>query len=349
MSKTKRKRYTGTFKAKVGLEALMGVKTVGQIARDYQVHPVQVTQWKGVIRSHLPELFEPARPEGEDSQELIAQLHEKIGQLTVEADWLKKSASNWGCESATKLGVAMRRTELTTAVRTGGDLAQRVLLRAGAGERGESGVDAAVGRVASGTSGVWESAFDCGVAAGRPGGQSQARGATAAVDGGGGGVSQAVVEFTRGGTADLSLPVGRAGNQRSGSGVVQRHYVRADGRRVHVSGGGDGLVEPVCAGVGVVQQLGQRVLYPGVDGGVGQRPAATDPQHGPGLPVHQRGVSGCGGVGRGGREHGWAGAVDRQPVHRAVMAQRQAGGYLPAGLCRRLDGATRIGSLVYRL
>ena len=36
MSKTKRKRYTGAFKAKVGLEALMGVKTVGQIARDYQ-------------------------------------------------------------------------------------------------------------------------------------------------------------------------------------------------------------------------------------------------------------------------------------------------------------------------
>ena len=50
MSKTKRKRYTGAFKAKVGLEALMGVKTVGQIAREYEVHPVHVTQWKGVIR-----------------------------------------------------------------------------------------------------------------------------------------------------------------------------------------------------------------------------------------------------------------------------------------------------------
>jgi len=57
----------------------MGVKTVGQIARDYQVHPVQVTQWKG-----------------EDSQELIAQLHEKIGQLAVEADWLKKKCRQLG-------------------------------------------------------------------------------------------------------------------------------------------------------------------------------------------------------------------------------------------------------------
>ena len=96
MSKTKRKRYTGAFKAKVGMEALMGVKTVGQIARNYQMHPVQVTQWKGVIRSHLPELFEPARSEGADSQELIAQLHEKIGQLTVEADWLKKKCRQLG-------------------------------------------------------------------------------------------------------------------------------------------------------------------------------------------------------------------------------------------------------------
>jgi transposase len=96
MSKTKRKRYTGAFKAKVGLEALMGVKTVGQIAREYQVHPVQVTQWKGVIRDRLPELFESARPVGEDRQELVAQLHEKIGQMTVEADWLKKKCRQLG-------------------------------------------------------------------------------------------------------------------------------------------------------------------------------------------------------------------------------------------------------------
>jgi transposase len=96
MSKGKRKRYTGAFKAKVGLEALLGVKTVGQIAREYQVHPVQVTQWKGVIRERMPELFEPRRAEGEDSQEMIAQLHEKIGQLTVEADWLKKKSKLLG-------------------------------------------------------------------------------------------------------------------------------------------------------------------------------------------------------------------------------------------------------------
>jgi len=96
MSKVKRKRYTGAFKAKVGLEALRGIKTVGQIAREYEIHPVQVTQWKGIVRDRLPDLFEP-RPTGEaDSQEVIAQLHEKIGQLTVEVDWLKKKCKQLG-------------------------------------------------------------------------------------------------------------------------------------------------------------------------------------------------------------------------------------------------------------
>lgn len=78
------------------MEALMGVKTVGQVAREYQVHPVQVTQWKGVIRDRLPELFEPGRRSEPDPEAVVAQLHEKIGQLTVEVDWLKKKCRQLG-------------------------------------------------------------------------------------------------------------------------------------------------------------------------------------------------------------------------------------------------------------
>jgi transposase-like protein len=96
MSKTKRKRYSSALKAKVGLEALMGIKTAGQIARDYQVHPVQVTQWKGILRDHLPDLFESPQAASEDQERLIAQLHEKIGQLSVEVDWLKKKCKQLG-------------------------------------------------------------------------------------------------------------------------------------------------------------------------------------------------------------------------------------------------------------
>ena len=99
MSKTKskkRRRHSGAFKAKVGMEAMIGVKTVGQIAREYQIHPVQVTQWKGVIRERLPELFDPPAGQDEDTQRVVARLHEKIGELTVELDWLKKKSKQLG-------------------------------------------------------------------------------------------------------------------------------------------------------------------------------------------------------------------------------------------------------------
>jgi transposase len=94
--KAKRKRYNGAFKARVGLEAILGVKTIAQIARDYQVHPVQVSQWKTVIRERLPELFEPGAQGANDQEALIAQLHEKIGELTVDLDWLKKKSKQLG-------------------------------------------------------------------------------------------------------------------------------------------------------------------------------------------------------------------------------------------------------------
>jgi len=60
------------------------------------VHPVQVTQWKGIIRDRLPELFESGQRPDTDQAALIAQLHEKIGQLTVETDWLKKKCKQLG-------------------------------------------------------------------------------------------------------------------------------------------------------------------------------------------------------------------------------------------------------------
>jgi transposase-like protein len=56
--KAKRKRHSAAFKAKVGFEALVGLKTVSQLAREYAVHPTQVTQWRATIRDHMPELFE---------------------------------------------------------------------------------------------------------------------------------------------------------------------------------------------------------------------------------------------------------------------------------------------------
>jgi len=71
----------------VGFEALIGLKTVSQLAREYAVHPTQVTQWRATIRDHMPELLAPNQPGTADQEELIAQLHQKISQLTVNLDW----------------------------------------------------------------------------------------------------------------------------------------------------------------------------------------------------------------------------------------------------------------------
>jgi transposase-like protein len=94
--KRKRKQYSGAFKASVGLEALVGVKTTAQIAREHQVHPLLVTQWKKILRERMPELFERGQQAPDDSEKMIAQLHQKIGQLTVDLDWLKKKCRQLG-------------------------------------------------------------------------------------------------------------------------------------------------------------------------------------------------------------------------------------------------------------
>ena len=93
--KAKRRRYDGAFKAKVGLEALKGIKTVSQIAKEFEVHPVQVSQWKNQVMERLPDVFEGAGREVVD-EELVAKLHEKIGQLSVENDFLKKKCKQLG-------------------------------------------------------------------------------------------------------------------------------------------------------------------------------------------------------------------------------------------------------------
>jgi transposase-like protein len=94
--KRKRKQYSGAFKAQVGLEAVMGIKTVAQLAREHQVHPMLVSQWKRTIRDRLPELFEKPKWPEDDSARRIAALHEKIGELTVNLDWLKKKSKQLG-------------------------------------------------------------------------------------------------------------------------------------------------------------------------------------------------------------------------------------------------------------
>jgi len=92
MSK-KRRLHSPDLKAKVGLEALKGIEAVHAIAARYQVHPVQVSQWKKEAAERLPEVF--ARKADQNALEAKAredELYRKIGQLEMELDWLKKKA-----------------------------------------------------------------------------------------------------------------------------------------------------------------------------------------------------------------------------------------------------------------
>lgn len=97
--KAKRRRHEATFKSRVALEALKGQKTVQQIAAEYEVHPVQVSEWKRTLIDGLPAAFESQKGGrgGEESFETErAQLHSKIGELTVKLDFAVKKSRQLG-------------------------------------------------------------------------------------------------------------------------------------------------------------------------------------------------------------------------------------------------------------
>ncbi len=93
MGEAKRKSYTAAFKAKVGLEAIRGIKTVNEIGQDHGVHPAQVGQWKKEILEQAGTLFEIKRGrKPADDQRAPERLDSEIGRLKMELDWLKKKS-----------------------------------------------------------------------------------------------------------------------------------------------------------------------------------------------------------------------------------------------------------------
>jgi transposase-like protein len=88
---TKRRGFTPDFKAKVALEALRGDQTVQSIASKYKVHPTQVGSWKRQAMDGLGAVSaNGADKAGADHQAEVHDLHAKIGELTVERDFLAK-------------------------------------------------------------------------------------------------------------------------------------------------------------------------------------------------------------------------------------------------------------------
>ena len=88
---TTRRRFTADFKARVALDALRGDKTIQEIATRHKVHPNQVSTWKRQAMDGLGAVFSNGADKGRmDHDDKVHDLHAKIGQLTVERDFLAK-------------------------------------------------------------------------------------------------------------------------------------------------------------------------------------------------------------------------------------------------------------------
>jgi transposase-like protein len=88
---TTRRRFTSDFKATVALEALRGDKTIQEIASQRKVHPNQVSAWKRQAMDGLGAVFSSgAERAGREHEAELHDLHAKIGELTVERDFLAR-------------------------------------------------------------------------------------------------------------------------------------------------------------------------------------------------------------------------------------------------------------------
>jgi transposase-like protein len=100
MKKTrKRRKFTSEFKARVALEAARGMRTVNEIAADNELHPNQVSAWKKELLEGAAGVFEgggEARRSEEAMEKERARYERKIGQLTIENDWLQKKSKELG-------------------------------------------------------------------------------------------------------------------------------------------------------------------------------------------------------------------------------------------------------------
>lgn len=87
----KRRRFTDKFKAEVAVEAIRGIKTITELASEYQVHPNQISEWKKQLLASAPDVFSSGKTaRAKTEEELTAPLYEEIGRLKMDIKWLQK-------------------------------------------------------------------------------------------------------------------------------------------------------------------------------------------------------------------------------------------------------------------
>jgi transposase len=88
MAKRTRRNHSPALKAKVALAAVRGDRTLAELAEHFDVHPNQIQDWKKRLVAGAEKLFGTAGADATDHDQLQQKLHAKIGQLTMEKDFL---------------------------------------------------------------------------------------------------------------------------------------------------------------------------------------------------------------------------------------------------------------------
>ena len=99
MSRRPRRNHSPAFKAKVAIAALKGDKTLAELAQAFDVHPNQITDWKKQLQENAAGAF---GGEGKEPPVDVKRLHAKIGELTLENDFLEDALTKAGMLSARK-------------------------------------------------------------------------------------------------------------------------------------------------------------------------------------------------------------------------------------------------------
>ena len=101
MARRVRRTHAPAFKAKVALAAINGEKTLAELAQQYDVHPNQITAWKGHLVDAAAELFGSGGGTADTAPVVdVKTLHAKIGELTLENDFLAGALGKAGLLSA---------------------------------------------------------------------------------------------------------------------------------------------------------------------------------------------------------------------------------------------------------
>ena len=93
--KRKRRNHSPQFKTKVALEALKEEQTTAQLAQRFDVHPNQILAWKRRLREGAVDVFESGPKRADEAEEVIKELHAKIGELMMEQDFLSRGLARY--------------------------------------------------------------------------------------------------------------------------------------------------------------------------------------------------------------------------------------------------------------